>query len=379
MKWDIFCRVIDNHGDLGVCWRLARQLAAKGESVRLWVDDAQALAWMAPGGTGAVQLVRWGDAQAEAQALARPAPEVLIEAFGCDPAPALVAHFAQAAQAEGAAPHAWINLEYLSAEPVVERLHGLPSLVFSGPGAGLKKHFFYPGFTPGTGGLLREADLAQRQARFDRAAWLARHGIAPGPQERLFSLFCYEPPALGALLAQLAQGPQPTRLLVTPGRAAAAVRQVLAAQTPGGPAAGPHEQAWGWLTLQFLPALPQAGYDELLWACDLNFVRGEDSFVRAHWAAAPLVWHIYPQDEDDAHHAKLQAWLDWLQAPNSLRAFHRAWNGVGQADAALRAVDALADPATLGAWRSCLDAARARLLAQPDLLTQLQAFVKQKS
>ena len=46
--WDIFCRVIDNHGDLGVCVRLARQLAARGVSVRLWVDDASALAWMAP-------------------------------------------------------------------------------------------------------------------------------------------------------------------------------------------------------------------------------------------------------------------------------------------------------------------------------------------
>ena len=31
MLWDLFCRVIDNHGDLGVCWRLARDLAARGE------------------------------------------------------------------------------------------------------------------------------------------------------------------------------------------------------------------------------------------------------------------------------------------------------------------------------------------------------------
>lgn len=368
MRWDIFCQVIDNHGDLGVCWRLARQLANEGESVRLWADDARALAWMAPSGTGAVQLVAWGDAQAEANALAQPAPQVLIEAFGCEPAPALVAHFAQAAQSDPAAPHAWINLEYLSAEAGVERLHGLPSPVFSGPGAGLKKHFFYPGFTPATGGLLREAGLAQRQARFDRSDWLAQHGIALEPQERLISLFCYEPPALGALLAQLAQGSQPTRLLVTPGRAAAAVQQLLAAQA---------QAPSGQLRLHFLNALPQDGFDHLLWACDLNFVRGEDSFVRAHWAGAPMVWQIYPQ-HDEAHHAKLEAWLDWLQAPASLRAFHEHWNGLrpvrGPAD--LRALN---EPQALADWRACLDAARARLLAQSDLLTQLRAFVKQKS
>lgn len=375
-RWDIFCQVIDNHGDLGVCWRLARQLAGEGESVRLWVDDARALAWMAPEGTGAVELVHWGDAQAEASALSAPAPEVLIEAFGCDPAPALVAHFARAAQAGGR--HAWINLEYLSAEPVVERLHGLPSLVSSGPGAGLSKHFFYPGFTPGTGGLLREADLAQRQSRFDRAAWLAAQGIGWHADERMFSLFCYEPDALGALLAQWAQGAHPTRLLVTAGRATAAVQQVLATSfSQAAPADGAAVQC-GRLALHFLPALPQPAYDELLWACDLNFVRGEDSFVRAHWAGAPMVWHIYPQDEDDAHHAKLAAWLDWLQAPASLRAVHQAWNGVDAAHTAT-ALQALTDPTTLVEWRACLDAARARLQAQPDLLTQLRGFVMQKS
>ena len=49
LLWDIFCRVIDNHGDLGVCWRLSCDLAARGQQVRLWVDDASALQWMASG------------------------------------------------------------------------------------------------------------------------------------------------------------------------------------------------------------------------------------------------------------------------------------------------------------------------------------------
>ena len=65
----------------------------------------------------------------------------------------------------------------------------------------------------------------------------------------------------------------------------------------------------GASTLHAIPFVAQDAYDRLLWACDLNFVRGEDSFVRAQWAARPFVWHIYPQAED-AHLRKLDAFLD---------------------------------------------------------------------
>ena len=76
-----------------------------------------------------------------------------------------------------------------------------------------------------------------------------------------------------------------------------------------------------------MPALDQRDFDHLLWASDCNLVRGEDSLVRAIWAGKPFVWQIYPQD-DDAHHAKLEAFLDMAQAPASLRQFHRVWNGL---------------------------------------------------
>jgi uncharacterized repeat protein (TIGR03837 family) len=118
------------------------------------------------------------------------------------------------------------------------------------------------------------------------------------------------------------------------------------------------------LSIAYLPYLTQTNYDELLWSCDLNFVRGEDSLVRALWAGAPLVWHIYPQ-HDGAHHAKLDAFLDWLDAPASLRRFHRVWNGI----------DGGALPApNLPEWRACVQAARQRLLEQADLVTQLLRF-----
>jgi len=354
MRWDIFCKVIDNHGDIGVCWRLACGLASRGETVRLWVDDPSALAWMAPGGCEGVSVVAWTAGAARGDA--GPAPEVLVEAFGCDPAPEIVARFA-AELPRGRTVHRWINLEYLSAEPYVERLHGLPSPVFRGPGDGLTKHFFYPGFSAATGGLLREPELPARRRGFDRGAWLAAQGIEWGG-ERLVSLFCYEPPALEALLAQLENASQPSRLLVTAGRASRAL--------PPGPAQR------GALSLSWLPHLPQTDFDHLLWASDLNFVRGEDSLVRALWAGAPFVWQIYPQD-DDAHHVKLNSFLAWLGAPASLRSFHNLWNGMAEGD-----LPEL-DHATLATWAAAVLAARERALAQDDLATRLLRFVGQKS
>lgn len=346
MRWDIFCKVIDNHGDLGVCWRLAAELAARGEAVRLWVDEPSALAWMAPQGRSGVEVVHW-TADAVADMPAAEPGDAVVEAFGCDPHDAFLQALAAKARRDGRQP-AWFNLEYLSAEPYVERCHGLPSPVMSGPARGLAKRFFYPGFTPRTGGLVREEDYDERRAAFDRASFLARLGVPP-QGEQLVSLFCYEPAALHRLLRHLGAQAVPTRLLVTAGRARTAVEAAL--------------RAWEGEPLPaitFLPLLTQPDYDCLLWACDLNLVRGEDSLVRALWAGQPLAWHIYPQD-DGAHRAKLHAFLDWLQAPPSLRAFHEAWNGF--------ATDLPAPD--LPAWRQAATGARERLRALPDLVATL--------
>jgi uncharacterized repeat protein (TIGR03837 family) len=344
MLWDIFCKVIDNHGDIGVCWRVAAELAARGERIRLWVDDPSALAWMAPQGHAGVQVVHWTQAPPQVEP-----GDVVVEAFGCDPPPAFVAALAAKSAARGRQPP-WINLEYLSAEPYVERSHGLPSPVMDGPAKGLTKQFFYPGFTARTGGLLREQDLASRQAAFDPASWRAALGIRAAPGTRLASLFCYEPAALPQWLAQLAQGPVPTLLLVTAGRAQRAVASALAGVPPT-----------GRLAVHQLPLLSQRDYDHLLWSCDLNFVRGEDSLVRALWAAKPFIWHIYPQD-DGAHQAKLDAFLDWLQAPSSLRQFHGVWNGLGTGPL---------PPAEMDAWAATAELARTRALQLPELAAGL--------
>jgi uncharacterized repeat protein (TIGR03837 family) len=217
--WDIFCKVIDNFGDIGVCWRLASDLAARGERVRLWVDDPSAIPWLAPTAHPNIGVRIWIPA---IQTQELEPSQVLLEAFGCEIDPEFIASYASWASASGQKP-TWINLEYLSAEAFVERSHGLPSPVMSGPGRGMTKHFFYPGFTDKTGGLLRELSLNQRFAQFDRARWLAEKGLVVG-SEQLVSLFCYEPPALNELLQQLANGENATRLMVTSGRASTAVQ-----------------------------------------------------------------------------------------------------------------------------------------------------------
>lgn len=330
MRWDVFCRVIDNYGDAGVCWRLCRDLAARGEVVRLWIDDAAPLAWMAPGGAPGVEVGAF-DAAGEPG-------DVVVEAFGCDPPPAFVARMAARRP-----PPVWINLEYLSAEDFVERSHGLPSPQRDGQ----TKWFFYPGFTAATGGLLREPGLLAERQGFDRDTWLAARGWARRPEERVVLLFCYDNPALPAMLAALADAP--TLLLLTPGAA-----QTAAAHAPPG------------VRCTALPHVPQPDFDRLLWSADLNFVRGEDSLVRAIWAGAPFVWQPYPQ-HDGAHEAKLHALLARMPPLPGLAALWRAWNGLNAGWPAWPEATA---------WRAAAAAFAHEQAARPDLVTHLLGFAR---
>jgi len=362
--WDIFCRVIDNYGDIGVGWRLSVGLAARGERVRFWVDDPSALAWMAPIGAPNVEIRHWTQ-PIQTEGLAP--GDILLETFGCEIDPEFIAAYADWTRARGQK-GLWINLEYLSAESYAERNHGLPSPVMTGSGASLCKYFFYPGFTAATGGLLRESDLAEREARFNRAEWLQQKGLA-WQGERLVSLFCYEPPALADLLNQLATDPQATRLLVTAGRATAAVVACILDKMRLQPLWNKREL----LSISYLPPLTQVDYDHLLWACDLNFVRGEDSLVRALWANRPFVWQIYPQ-HDDAHHRKLEALLEMLDAPPSWRAFHRVWNGVNSRTDGKASQSSQLPDLALDSWQQVVISAGQQLRQQDDLVTQIVRF-----
>ena len=345
MLWDLFCRVIDNFGDIGVSWRLAAELGRRGHQVRLWTDDASALAWMAPRGAEHVEVVEWRDPAPD-----RTPGDVVVETFGCSLPDNFLTRMAQAAN-----PPVWINLEYLSAESYVERSHGLLSPQFSGPATGLKKWFFYPGFTTATGGLMpASAPIAVDQAR----AWAHEMGWQRDAQEQLVTVFCYRNPALPALLQALS--PQRCALLLTPGPAR---EQLQMLDLPPG------------LRRVELPYMSQQDFDRLLACADLNLVRGEDSFVRAQrCATAPFLWQAYPQ-QDGAQGPKLEAFLDLYLADQtpalatSIRALFRAFNGQGPVPTSLP---------DRAAWRAVQAAWGRKLQAQTDLCSQLIGFVRQK-
>lgn len=336
---DLFCAVIDNFGDVGVCWRLARQLAAEyGWQVRLFVDDPHTFKRLCPALDASlarqriegVAIEHWREPAHAGDVLT--VADIVIEAFACELPPAYVA-----AMARRARPPAWINLEYLSAEDWVAQCHLKPS-----PHArfALTKTFFFPGLGPGTGGVLKERSLDDARRAFEtsaaaREAWWRRETGAPPPGAgaTVVSLFCYENPAVDGLLEQWRDAASPIVLLVPEGRISGALARFFGLTSFQ---AGTRAER-GRLRAHALAFRPQAEFDALLWASDVNFVRGEDSFVRAQWARRPFVWHIYPQS-DAAHLPKLDAALAHYGASlapaarAALGRFWHAWNGAGTPD-----------------------------------------------
>jgi uncharacterized repeat protein (TIGR03837 family) len=190
-------------------------------------------------------------------------------------------------------------------------------------------------------------------------------------------LFCYEPPLLPALLAHWARQETPIRLLVASGRATLAVQAALVLLQASGLDLSPNAAGCSskTLSISYLPPISQTEFDRLLWCCDLNFVRGEDSLARALWAGKPLVWQIYPQD-DGAHHAKLEAFLSALSAPPALARFHHLWNANSVRHDAIHALPDF--PQALGVWGTAVQALRSKLLQMDDLASQLVRFVQKK-
>lgn len=353
-RWDIFCRVIDNFGDIGVCWRLARQLHAEyGFPLRLWLDAPQALMSLCPAyngedkhGIGGIEIRHWTNDFPNTDAA-----DVIIEAFACD----LPASYLDAMRSRQQA-SLWINLEYLSAEAWIEDCHGLASP--QAPGLP-PKYFFFPGFTPRSGGLICESTEQQR---------LLPPPLTTLPEPLTASLFCYDNAPVGPLFDSWQRDRHPLRCLIAPGKPTVAAERHLQQFLPAQLGA-----------LQLLPTdfCPQSDYDTFLQGCDLNFIRGEDSFIRAIWAGKPFVWQLYPQDEG-AHLDKLDAFLaHYLYAAEpllaeSLRVLFFAWNGQTDRDIGM-------------AWQTCRtqwpqwcqhahDWAKT-LKNQPDLASRLTQFV----
>lgn len=352
---DIFCRVVDNFGDIGVCWRLARSLHREWPAqVRLWVDDLDSFARLAPAvqpelaeqQVDDIHIVHWTDA-----ATGHVPAELVIEAFACDPPAAYV-------DAMPGRTRLWLNLEYLSAESWTAGFHAQPSPQRNG----VSKYFFFPGFSADTGGLICEEGLGLQRRNWTHSPSKQKHflekiGLTQAQDyldgDTLFiSLFCYPSAPYRSLLHALRKSRRPVVLLVPQSvlpqleRDATTLLRDVGTQTASAELPP--------LTLLRIPFLAQEEYDQLLWMCDLNFVRGEDSFVRAIWARKPFLWHIYEQSEN-THLKKLQAWLALFPGHEETKAMMRSWNSPSRhAYFTNQLISVLNTPGQLDSWRrSC--------------------------
>ena len=353
---DIFCRVVDNFGDAGVAWRLARQLVEeRGVAARVVVNDLAALRKIVPAVTAdesrqivdGVAITRWQD---EIEPFA-PA-ELVIEMFGCDLPSAYLDHMAKQSPRP-----VWLNVEYLSAEAWIDTHHLQPS---PHPTLPLAKYFFFPGFSAASGGLIRERSIAtSAPARSEPRASPLRvmlFGYAEAPGE--------------ALLAAIQRESIPTRVTAMEGALTGKLQRWRGVSATKSLESAP---ALVFVVNHFVP---QQAFDTLLWQHDVLFVRGEDSFVRALWAEKPFIWQIYPQ-ADGAHWAKLEAFLDrycdglGAGAASALRALWHAWNAP-DADAIAPAWNAFS--AELPAIKTHARRWAQHLRNQPDLASNILSF-----
>lgn len=330
-KWDIFCRIIDNFGDIGVCWRLAKQLANEYPlEVRLFIDDMRTAQHIIPTlnleldyqTIDKVRLCKWREDFKKSDCA-----ELVIEAFACD----VPNQYLKVMAAQNPKPK-WINLEYLTAESWAAESHLLPS---PHPSLPLIKYFFFPGFSAKSGGLIREKHVTENRITFQKSAQMqqafwSKLGVNSDAQGIKISLFCYPHAPIHSLLTNLASANTPTLCLVPTGSTLPKIAQFFGKNVLNiGDIA-----TKGQLTLQVIPFLSHAEYDQLLQACDLNFVRGEDSWVRAIWAAKPFIWQPYQQDASTTE-LKLKAFLNShynqldVLLHHSINEIHRAWLNQG--------------------------------------------------
>jgi uncharacterized repeat protein (TIGR03837 family) len=322
---DIFCAVVDNFGDAGIAFNLARHLHDDHHwSVRLIIDHPETLRAINPSYNPALKTQTIDGVHVvhdTGTIMPDGAVDMVIECLA-----GRAPHDFLATCAEQTPPPVIFAYEYLSAEKWVEEFHEKPS---PHPDARLRRYFFYPGFNAHTGGLLAPANYTTRRNEFlnDAAAqtqfWQSLNVPPPTIHEQRITLFTYEQPHIDSWLQHLADQPHPTTLLVPVGRVLPDIARFFGAPQPL--VAGDHLTS-GNLTARILPFMGRADFDKLLWISDINIVRGEDSLTAAVLSAKPLIWNIYPQ-ENDAHLVKLAAFFNqfWPENPDYL-ALMQAWN-----------------------------------------------------
>jgi uncharacterized repeat protein (TIGR03837 family) len=302
MDIDILCKVVDNYGDIGIAYRLARALSELSDPIRLRlvVDDLAAFAALDPAVDPEADYQRvhdwevfgWNGAGSEAarRAFLARRPRIVIESLACGRPDWLEAIIFDPSERASCL---IVELEHLTAEGYAQEIHRMPSLTRS---AFVKKVMFLPGFAAGTGGLIMDggfvrsreraaSDAGRAGLRRELLASLEASAAAEDACGRFWvCVFGYERD-YGRIVADLSTFAQSRPILVL----AAAGKSsdcLLSAWSSAGES----------FPLVPLPFLPQERWDEVLLACDFSIVRGEDSWARASLSGKPFLWQAYPQD-----------------------------------------------------------------------------------
>ncbi len=303
MTIDILCRVVDNFGDIGVVYRLARSLSKLdgAPALRLIVDNLEAFGAVCPevDAQRPVQVVRgwtvlpWsGDAAVLASCRAiyeRDPARIVIEAFACGRPEWLESMLFDPADS---ATKTIINLEYLTAEPYADEFHLMPSLTRSPL---VKKYIFMPGFTEKTGGLILDEPFmhalasgrggaGRHQHRLDVVRRLGLAIDSDSLRSFWIVVFGYERD-YERIIADIAEFAGERAVIVIAAAGKSQPCLTAAWELAGRP-----------FPLEVLPFVPQESWDALVLAADFSIVRGEDSLSRAALAGRPFLWHAYPQD-----------------------------------------------------------------------------------
>ena len=298
----ILCRVVDNYGDIGFVYRLARELSSLSSiektQIRLIVSDLKSFNAMAlPPGIStslAVQnyngwkVIDWNAcAEGKCEFTEHP-PKIILECFQCGRPEWLdeILFSAQTTQTVQI-----VNVEYLTAEDWADDFHLLKSGTRS---ALVKKINFMPGFTKKTGGLVLDKHFvscvhSKTAALECLKKYASKKTVALIEDTNLFRViaFSYErnfENEARALSEFAKNSGRKVQVLLAPGLGNAPFKKAAA--------------AFKNISVYDLEYLPQLAWDALLTLADFSFIRGEDSFSRACLSGIPFVWHAYPQEEE---------------------------------------------------------------------------------
>ena len=279
---DIFCQVIDNYGDVGVAYRLAREFKRvyPNKKLRFVINQIEELNLIRK--SEDIEIILYKDiSKIENSA------DLIIESFGCEIPKEYMDKALKNAELI-------INLEYFSAEKWVDDFHLQESFL----GGNLKKYFFIPGLSEKSGGILLDNEFLERKKKVEanKEYYLEKFGIKE-KYDLIGSVFSYEK-NFDSLIEELKKLGKKIILLILSEKTQKNFIKYF-------------DNGNNYDKIKFvkLPFFSYDKYEELLALCDFNLVRGEDSFVRALLLGKPFLWHIYPQDEN-THIKKLESFLE---------------------------------------------------------------------